>query len=284
MNSNEIQNRQNENKLLKIQYAARESYNAAEKANRWVWFLCLASAFSVFFPETWPVHFAYGISFFADLMAVCLMFHVSYTLKTGAHLRQYFDAYVLDICLNHFSEAELRKIKEVSSRIYLKNPINAEIQMKNTGHDYPPGVFEWYVFPNPCSGISAKFECQKQNTWWNSKMSHKRLIATICAAILLSIGFILLVVLHGEIYTIILCSAGLIIKIIERIIENMKYIKLSTQIDGAQQAIDSHPTEEGVERLQHFIDKRRSIMVLELNRVHKKNANELSKEYENIVS
>ena len=43
MSSKEIQVRQNQELQLKIQYAARECYNTAEKLNYWVWGLCILS-------------------------------------------------------------------------------------------------------------------------------------------------------------------------------------------------------------------------------------------------
>jgi hypothetical protein len=205
-------------------------------------------------------------------------------VKTAAKQRKYFDAYVLDIDSGQFAETELREIKEIAGKVYSKNPTKAKIQMANTGKDSPPGVHEWYVFSKQCTGISAKFECQQQNAWWNSKMSHKRFAAIICAAILVGVGItFLFLVVNNNILNTILCSAGLILKIVERLIENGKYIKISMQIDGAIKAIEAHPTEESIELLQNFIDERRSIVVLELNFFHKKSAKKLSKVYENRI-
>ena len=89
---------------------------------------------------------------------------------------------------------------------------------------------------------------------------------------------------NNHILTVILCSAGFIIKIIERLVENAKYIRLSILIDGAQQAIETHPTSEGVKKLQDLIDERRATNVLELNFLHKKSADTLSRLYENSIS
>ena len=123
-----------------------------------------------------------------------------------------------------------------------------------------------------CLGIIAQFECQRQNAWWNSKMLRKRLAATICTFI--SIGIALLILINRtDIIITLLCFAGFICKIVERLIENSKYIYLSNLIDGAQQAVEAHPTQEGIEKLQTLIDKRRAINVLELNWLHKKNTN-----------
>lgn len=283
MNSNEIQRRQNDEKLLKIQYAARKHYNFAEKLNHYAWLLCLVSAFSIFLPDSCPAFIYNGVPFTANLIALCSSLLVNHNVKLAAKLRKYFDANVLNICPSQFSDTEIREIKEIAGKAYSKNPSKAEIQMANTGKDSPPGVSGWYVFPEQCIGISAKFECQRQNVWWNSKMSHKRLIVTIFAAVLVGIAFLLFLVSNDNTLTTLLCFSGLIIKIVERLIENGKYIKVSMQIDGALQAIETRPTEEGVEKLQNLIDERRSIAVLELNCFHKKSANILSKVYEERV-
>ena len=85
-----------------------------------------------------------------------------------------------------------------------------------------------------------------------------------------------------SIIKVLLCSAGIIIRVCERLIENWKYFRISRLIEGAQQAIEVHPTTEGVAKLQNLIDARRSINVLEFGYFHKKLANKLSKLYENI--
>lgn len=281
--SGEIQSRQNDEKLLKIQYAARENYNFAEKLNHFAWLLCLVSAFSIFLPDNCSKIASYGIPFVADIAALFLILLVNHKVKTAANLRRYFDSYVLDIFPNQFAETELRKLKEVAEKEYSRNPQKAKVQMANTGKDSPPGVHEWYVFAEPFIGIMAQFECQRQNTWWNSKMSHHRLTASICAVVLVGICFLLLLINNNVVSTI-LCSAGLIIKIIERIIENWQYISVSKEITGSQKTIERQPTAGGIEELQILIDKRREIDVLELNWIHKKNANRFSKLYEDSIT
>jgi len=279
MSSDEIQKKQNSEHFLKVQYAARCYYNSAEKLNYCVWLFCLVSAFSIFLPTNLPEIVIRGIPFVADLIALIILGLTHRKVKTAASLRKYFDAFVLDICVDQFTENERRDIKEITWKAYSKDSAEAEIQITNTGKDLPPGVNEWYVFLEPCTGISAKFECQRQNAWWNSKMSHMRLAVTMCVAALVGIMFLLLVV-NGNTLAAILCSAGLIAKILERVTENVKYIKVSIQIDGAMRTIERHPTEEGIETLQKFIDERRAIVVLEPNFFHKKSAKTLSKVYE----
>jgi hypothetical protein len=283
MNSNEIQARQNEEILLKVQHAARVCFNSAEKYNHFAWIACLVSAFSVFLSNSWPMYIIYGIPFAADILAFAFSLITSYQVNWASTLRKYFDSYVLNIQLNQFSETELCEIREQTEKIYLRNPINAAIQMANTGNASPPGVRDWYVFSKFYDGINAQFECQRQNTWWNSKMVTVRIITTFFMLILVGIIF-LFFLLNNSILNILLCSAGILIKICERIIENWRYFRISRLIDGSQQTIEVHPTAEGIEKLQNLIDKRRSINVLELGWLHNKLANKFSKLYENIIS
>ena len=283
MNSNVIQERQNEETSLKVQYAARMCFNSAEKYNHLAWIACLISAFSFFLPNSWPVYIINGIPGIADIFAFVFSVITAYQVNCASTLRKYFDSYVLNIQLNQFSETELREIREKAEKIYLRNPNKATIQMANTGNDSPPGVRNWYVFSKFYDGINAQFECQRQNTWWNSKMVTVRIIATVLMLILVG-GIFLVFLMHNSILNILLCSAGILIKMCERVIENWRYFHISHQIEGSQQTLESHPTEEGIEKLQNLIDERRSINVLELGWFHNKFANRFSKLYENIVS
>lgn len=281
INSNDIQEHQNSEFALKVQYAARICFNSAEKYSHLTWIACLVSAFSVFFPSGWSIYIINGIPGFADVMAFLFGQLTSRKVSQASMLRKYFDSYVLDIQVDQFSESELREIRECAEKVYKKNSLDGATQMKNTGKDSPPGVRDWYVFQKTYEGIDAKFECQRQNTWWNSKMAKMRIITTMIGLIIISIIFRSFL-LNDSIIKVLLCSAGIIIRVCERLIENWKYFRISRLIEGAQQAIEVHPTTEGVAKLQNLIDARRSINVLEFGYFHKKLANKLSKLYENI--
>ena len=224
-----------------------------------------------------------GIPCVADIFAFLFSIITSRKVDQASTLRKYFDSYVLDIQLNQFSESELRKIREQTEKIYLKSPVNAAVQMSNAGSDSPPGVRNWYTFSEFYDGLDAQFECQRQNTWWNSKMVMVRTIATVVLLFVVGSIFITLL-LSNNTLNILLCSAGILIKICERVIENWRYLCISRQIDGSQQTIEVHPTKEGIEKLQSLIDERRAINVLELGWFHNKLANKLSKLYERVVS
>lgn len=279
MDSNEILKRQNEEKSLRIQYAARNSFNAAEKYNGWAWFACLVAAFSLIFPDAWPAYILNGIPLTADICAAIFSFCACTKVKWASMLRQYFDAYVFDLQWTQYSEADRREVLEYTEKICCKHPDDLAIQMANTGYDTPPGLRDWYVFSGHYIGAKALLECQRQNTWWNKRMVEKRLLVTVILTVLLVLVFWLLSTHYNKL-TMVFCSAGIIIKIAERIVENGRYLSVSKEIDGALKAVEASPSKNGVLLLQELIDKRRSINVLESNGIHKKVARKLTQIYE----
>ena len=281
MNSCDIAEKQNEPFMLKVQYAARYCYNLAEKQNYFVWLLCLISAFSIFLPDELPGYLSLVVSFSADIIAWTLMILVNKNVQKAADLRKYFDTYSIGINANTYSEAEERRIAEIARKTYSKNPEIAELQMGNTGNDNPPGVHDWYMFSKQYDGLEAKFECQRQNTWWDKELFPIKYAVTLIVLGIITVIFIILAVQNEFIKTL-LCSAGLLIKLIERVVDSRKYRVLSIKIDGAQQTLEAHLTIEGIEQLQTLIDERRATNILGINFLHKKFANRLTKKYDNI--
>lgn len=281
MSNCDIVKKQNESFMLKVQYAARYCYNSAEKQNYFVWLFCLISAFCIFLPNGLPVYISFVVPFTADVFAWVLMVFVNKNVQKAADLRKYFDAYSIDIGAERYSETEKRQLAELAEKICSKDFKAAELQMKNTGNDSPPGVHDWYVFSKPYDGLEAKFECQRQNTWWDKKLFPVRcIVAYISLGVFIAI-YIALALRNSFIITL-LCSAGFLIKLIERVIDNGRYWILSIKIDGAQKMLEAHLTSEGVEQLQELIDERRAINILGINMFHKKCAKKLTSKYNNI--
>lgn len=280
MSSQEIQKRQNEARFLKIQYAARVCFNAAENYNYFAWLACIASAFSIFFPVTWHIFIINGIPFVLDFVAALFCVLTQNNVYWGARLRKYFDANVIGINPSQFSKSEEQDIFEKAESIFSAHLHDGLIQTRNTGHDVPPGVKDWYEFATPLNAVDAQFECQKQNIWWDKKMSHRKIPIIIFVGICIIVAFgFSMHILNRSIFTTLLCSSGIILKIFERLYENVKYIQVSLQIDGSKETIEIKPEEKYVEHLQSLIDERRKINVLELNSVHKKVAAKLSSLY-----
>lgn len=281
INNQIINNRQNENLLLKIQYASRRYFNSAEKVNYVSWLLCIVSAIMVFIPDSASKVISLGIPALLEVFAFITAYIFNNKLKKAASLRNYFDSYVLMISEDSYTDICKQKLREIALTAYNKHKKEADIHIHNTGRDKPPGVRNWYEFKNTVADLQAQFECQKQNIWWDKKMVKNRMIILpIILFILISLFIAMFVLFKSDALSIIVCAIGIIMKIAERIIKHYSYHKTSIKIDAIQSHAERELTAETVKELQELIDERREIPVLEINIIHKLKAKRYSSSYE----
>ena len=281
INSQIISNRQNESLLLKIQYASRRYFNSAEIVNYVSWLLCIVSAVMIFIPDSAPELIQKGIPVLLDVFAFITVYIFNSKLKNAASLRNYFDSYVLMICEDNYTDVRKQELREIALNTYNRHKKEADISIQKTGRDKPPGVKDWYEFKNPVDDLQAQFACQKQNIWWNKKMVKNRMIILpIILFILISFFVAMFVLFKPDAPSIIVCAIGIILKVIERIIEHYFYHKISIKIEAIQNHAERELTVETVKELQELINERRKIPVLEINIIHKLKAKQYSSSYE----
>lgn len=281
INNQIINNRQNEDLSLKIQYASRRYFNSAEKVNYVSWLLCLASAIMIFVPDSASKFISLGIPALLEVFAFISAYIFNSKLKNAASLRNYFDSYVLMIGEDSYTDIRKQKLREIALTAYNKHKKEADIHIHNTGRDKPPGVRNWYEFKNTVADLQAQFECQKQNIWWNKKMVKNRMFfLPIILFILISFLVAMFVLFKSDALSIIVCAIGIILKVVERIVEHYSYHKISIKIETIQSHAERELTAETVKELQELIDKRREIPVLEINIIHKLKAKQYSSSYE----
>lgn len=281
ISSDIINNRQNEDQYLKMQYAARKCYNVAEKINYLSWGFCILAALMIFVPDSTTNFITLGIPVLLEIAAFATAIIFNNKVKNAADLRNHFDSHVLMINEGEYTDSEKSTLRELALNIYQNNLAEAEISIRNTGRDNPPGVRNWYEFKRNVQGINSQYECQKQNIWWNKKMIKNRLVWFPVIFVILLAAFVLMFVLfESDILSIIACSIGIIIKTAERIIEHYNYHVISIQIETIKNHIENKLTTENINDLQSLINKRRSIPVLEINRIHKTKAKKFSESYE----
>lgn len=281
INSNIINTRQNEDQSLKIQYASRKYFNSAEKINYLSWLFCITSALMVFVPDSVSRLISIGIPAFLEVSALVSSLVFNHMLKNGAALRNYFDSYVLMIGEDDYTDINKQELRELAINSYQKHKSEANISIHNTGRDSPPGVRNWYEFKSTIDGIHAQFECQKQNVWWNKKMVKNRLFyLPIIIVVLLFIFVTAFILFKSDVLSIIACTIGIIVKIVERILDHYHYHVISIKIETIQNHAERRLTTEDISELQALINEIRGIPVLEINLVHKMKAKKYSTSYE----
>lgn len=283
MKQNNIKQKQNDIFFLKCQFAAKHNFNKAEILNYFVWIFCFLSAMTIFISSTVSC-IIIGIPLFLDILAYVFECLFKKSVATAAKLRNFFDAIVLDINASQYSEADIREIKDIVETTSTKHSKECIVQITHTGNDSPPGVLDWYEFSHDFSDEDVQYECQQQNCWWSEELSKRRLFClTVAFLMFITVIFVICKYLgtYNDILRIIFCS-GVILKIIERIIQHYNYHKISLEIQGARNLVKNSKTPENIQGLQRMIEKRREIPVLEVNQIHKKIAAKLSQHYKKI--
>ncbi len=286
-NQEEILQKQNDEGMLKCQYAARHYYNKAEKNSITAFICSIISLLFILAPEkTSPLYSAaiLLIPLAFDAASLISYWRMGVAVSSAALLRNFFDDQVLGINPSSNTDQVIRKVESLIINASVKNKTECEFQMSNTGRDNPPGVKNWYEFSHHYSDSDVVFECQKQNCWWNNELCHRRLF--VFGVVLLSViffGIILVFFLHVSILRIIVCLLSAIITFADRFCENCKYIRLSMKIDDRCETLDVSKNQALISSLQLLISQRRELRVVEKNRIHRNNSKVFSERYEQIT-
>jgi len=284
-NLKQIQEKQNEDKMLRCQFAARECFNQAELLTYASWLLSILSALTLFLPDN-ESYVLIFVPLGIDILAYLFHYLAEKKVSIAAKLRNYFDCIVLNIDLNKYSKNEIHRIWEIVNKICHKHQSKCKIQINHTGRDTPPGVKNWYEFPNKqSSDINPIFECQRQNCWWNDKLCSRRLIASFgVMCILIFIAITTMISFNIGAVRIIVCFLNLFFNLVDSIRANIHYVHLSMKMNAIIETPDTEKHTSQIEHLQELICSRREFPVLEINILHKLNALKWSETYEAMVN
>lgn len=279
---NNISIKQNEEKMLKVQFAARIFYNKAENLSYLAFIISFLLMFVIFIPDEFSVWLTKILPFFIQVLCFVIIYIRDKYIIKASNLRNYFDYYVLNIKSSNFSNSRVREINEIAEENYKSRNDEFEIQSQNNGESKQPGVLDWYIIKEENNQIDAIYECQKQNIWWNSKMEKFRFKLYSRVLIFLILVLIMIFVSKGFLEMILSFSAILFL-ISSQIINWYKYIVISYKISGAVEILDLNRNEDGILILQEYLIELRKINLLHINQIHKKNAEILSKVFKEIT-
>ena len=263
-----IKKRQNEDLLLKIQYAARYKYNVAECLNKICFWLSLFPLVTILPFISNMEAFALVSTLITDAILLVLTFFVCRFVKQAASLRKYFDNYVFNL---GDDKIDAPSVKELALQICNKHHKKAMIQINNTAHDTPPGVKDWYDIPNDSNNHSVIYKCQCENGWWTKKLFARLIINySIYLGIIIIIFLILKLGFNISCFDICIAISGILLKFIERIYNMIIYIMISLKTEGAIAVMSVSQTSEQLKCLQAFINEQRAIPILLPNKSHLK--------------
>ena len=275
--------RQNNEDMLRCQFASRYYYNTAEKLISAAFIISFFSALCVFIPYDQKILLLLPI--FLDTLALLLYKKMGMSVSSAAMLRNHFDDIVLRFDNKQKSPEKIREMEALIIKAASKQKNKYQEQISHTGRDNPPGVKDWYEFSRQYTDSDVIFECQKQNQWWNKEMyKRRRVLYPLFMSLILLIAFLIYHFLSVSVLEICICFGSAVITFSDRINEHMHYLRLSMKIDNYCEALSSHRDKKQTRKLQDLIESRRELRVVEFNHIHKRNSKDLSEQYEQISS
>ncbi len=279
-----ILQRQNTEDMLKCQYSARFYYNRAEKLFWTIVFLSVINIIIVLLPDfqndsmKTVFRIIPGIICFIVIVLFCSM---RKRITQAADLRDFFDMRVLGLPVSV-------KYREETIQILINNAISKSetesiVQMKNDGHDDPPGVKNWYTFTEQYADDEVVYRCQRQNNYWTYELSHKKyLLFGICFVFLILFGIVLCICFNADWIKVLLCLISAASFLIERLIDEKRFYNQIVRIKHNCEFCEKTRTPEQIEQLQLLISELRHMPVVGINQLHKRNASNLTALYEKI--
>ena len=264
--------------MLQYQFVARYNFNKAERMNSALWFISIVTALFAFIPNLEDASWFAPFSIFVDIIILILWFVCKNAVQKAATLRGMFDDYVLGF--NNFgtSKEKRTQLNESVTRTIQQHRTEAEIQMNNTGSDTPPGVKDWYEFPDGLNIQAPVLFCQRQNMWWTNKMMIIKSVLFVIEAIILII-FISVVfsISNMPFFEKAICILGFIIQTIDRVSATVRYCICCFKIIGGLEIQENNCGIGSLIKIQELINNLRNIPILGNNKLHQKLAKKLSK-------
>ena len=268
--------------MLNCQYSARVLFNRAEKYSYFTFIISIFSALCVFLNGNMA---SFLIPVITSILSVVTTYLMKKNQKLAAMIRNYFDANVLGINDNNYSETEVCKIASIVEKIISKSPKKHSIQISHTGKDDPPGVKDWYQFSKDYPGNEAVFECQKQNCWWNDRLCKNRITILMGLFIVFIVIYCLIThYLKISFFHSLLCVISLLLGLGYQIVENITYLKISNDLNVLLNVPNISQNEEQLYHIQARLNDRRELAVLEINWLHRRTSKTWSEQYERITN
>ena len=270
---NLIKTEQNKKKYLRMHYSARICYNFAEVINGLIWLFCILGYILNNIPSFKTI-LGDILPFVSAGMTICIFIGGELlgnkAVKLGAAFRKYIDYNLFCFKAENYYGYDESELIDMSLFICNLRKKDSMIRLQNTGNDSIKGVKEWYVDIDSIEDRQHLiFKCQKQNSWFDKKITKIQQVAFLIILILI-ITDLLIMNFNKTLSTIVLSilpATSLIIKIVKELIMYKKYNDLMMKIDFLKKTI-SNITDEKIMQMQNLIDERRSMNFVSINLLH----------------
>lgn len=254
---NDLGKRQNEEKMLMLQYSARCNFNRAEVMYDLSWILPILNIVLANIP-TIKSHLGNGLVIISAVITVAVIVLKTFVNKftmIAAGTRQLFDYELFSFEKpSTFAGINANDISAKASEERQRNNKKYQNQIGHTGRDKEHGVKDWYRIDPSWDEKTAIHKCQQQNPVFDKKLS--LIISAVFYAILaLCIIIVIVLNLNTTVHDLILSGCS-IIPLLTKIVETLWNIQKLNQIIGIEDERLSS-LDSSLIRAQEKIDERR---------------------------
>lgn len=281
---NNFGRKQNEEKMLMLQYSARCNYNRAEVINFLLWILPIINTVVLNIPIIKSNLGIYvGVISASITIAVCAFKkYVNSFTMTAAGMRQLFDYDLYGFKKpSTFAGQSENDLLVKASEDKQKNYKNYQTQIKHTGQDKEHGVKDWYLVDPTWDENTAIHKCQQQNPIFDKRLlSITKRIIFILLFFAIIIGVVLSLANTVGRFIINCCSfAPILTKIFDTLSDIAKLNKILCIEDERLSNLNSSPIS-----IQKKIDERRRFPFVIPNFLYKILCNKLHNTVDDALS
>ena len=240
---------QNSDNILLLLFLQRKKYEFGELMNWVSWIPVLFStAYSIFAYFTdGNVSIRVIVAMLGYLSLLINRLYIT-SIEVGACSKAAIDSNLFGF--KYSEKYSFDNLMDMALELKIKKNKEFDIQTKNTGDDEPRGVKNWYTPTDIVDRLEVIYSCQKENIFWNKRLSKAYIHLVILFSVILFSFVILIGLLTGislkDAILLILFSSSLIVKIINEYLEYSNYTKAHMIADKVIEMIESDGISENM--------------------------------------
>lgn len=262
-----IKNRQNDEKILRLQYSSRHLYNSAEFLDAASWILTIIVILIGWFENDNSANATAYIVAILTVANVIIDYFRKKIICIAAGTRTHIDEVLFDFepkkIINGFSVKTIEKTSDVIAKLHKKTYYK---QITHNGKDKYKGVKDWYTLNNTNNKQDEIISAQIENCSFDKSVSK----ISECISILVFIVFFICLFKFDNNFLLVCAFLPVTFKICKSIIDYHEYKKIyEEEIILISKLKEYGYNEMQSLQLQSYIDSRRTLEFVTFSVVHK---------------
>lgn len=275
---NDIYTKQNEEYILMLQYSQRKHYDMAENIQYCIWIFMILNIIinnNVIIGNLLGSNIVKIIGSVLTVLYILLKLEINKNIEIGAYTKEFIDCTLFDFDikknLKKFTKEQLSEFAVCKKK---KNSSDYLCQINNTGKDEPRGVKNWYENREQMDMKNAVYGCQKENIWWDQRLSKIYMYIFIVISVLVIVSILFInrnESVKSLIFAVLIPSVQILIESITQVVNFIKLMIYRAKVDIMCKSIEkdlNNISEEDLEELQGLIVQRRLYKFLIPNKLH----------------